>query len=113
MPTAVDVMQVLVPHEVIVARARKLLVGMPRHVRGHDAKRCAGGGITCIEPHLLGNGTDSWYSNDEPLEGVRYDILADYDLHAGRYVRVYASFPRPLMRAHTVDVSEALHADSR
>lgn len=101
-------MNVLVPHDVLVARARKLLVGMPQRVRGHGIEGCSGIGITCIEPHALGPGSNAAWSDDDPLEGLHYDVFADYDLHAQQYVRVWASFPRILERAHTVDVSEAL-----
>lgn len=89
--------------------ARVMLKDMPKAVRGHGPQGCPGVGITCIEPHLIGhNGGGFEFGGQDALEGERFSMFADWDIHAKRYVHVWASFARIFRAPYVVNLDEAL-----
>ena len=95
--------QELAQYEALVAHARDALQGAvaPPYDHSHSCK-----GARCVVVHLLGNGPAAdAFRGDEPLEGYRYMLLADWNIHERRYERVVAYFPRLLGDGETLDLT--------
>lgn len=92
-------------------QARAIFNPVPKKIRGCDGTRCQGN--YCAEVHHLGTINPPTFTGEDYLGGLQASgsLMAVWNIHEQKYMRVYGYFPDGPGRGISEDYSELLSAN--